>query len=282
MNACSRRLFLQAAGFSLGSLAVAEGFAAEKSPARELLKRSGCVVIAHRGDSGDAPENTVAAFRLAFASQPEMVELDYFHSADGVPVVFHDGDLDRTTNARKLLKKSKTPIESLTLAELKKLDAGSWFHSRFAGEPIPTLAEALDLIQTKSVTLIERKGGDAQTCIDLLRKKEMLGSVVIQSFDWDYLHDCRRLAPDATLVALGNKELTKAKLDTIEKIGVQGIGWDQARIGAADIQAVHDRGLKLYVYTVNDARRAAALIQQGIDGLITNHPQAVRDLLPER
>ncbi|MCL5269801.1 MAG: hypothetical protein M1457_04435 [bacterium] len=113
-------------------------------------------VIAHRGASAQAPENTLAAFRLAHEMGADWFELDCQFSRDGHLVVMHDGQLDRTTNGRG-------PVAARTLAELRRLDAGGWFDPRFAGEPVPTLGEALDFAHGRLGVYIEVKtaGGDA-------------------------------------------------------------------------------------------------------------------------
>src|SRR5438132_958560 len=147
----------------LAAFAVNPLAAAEPTPAQKLIASPRLLVIAHRGNSSVAPENTLPAFHSALDAKADLVELDYYHSADGVPVVIHDEILDRTTNAEEVLGKSKLLVGELPLVELRKLDTGSWFGDKFAGAKLPLLAEALDLIQTRSVTLIERKGGDAAT-----------------------------------------------------------------------------------------------------------------------
>ena len=199
---------------------ISRSLAAEKTAPRsaaELVARSGILVIAHRGDSKVAPENTLPAFASAVKAGADLVELDYYHSADGVPVVCHDADLDRTTDATTLWGGTKLKLTAKNLSELKQLDAGSWFGKRFAGTRIPTLAEALDTIQAGSVTLVERKGGDPATCIELLNQKKMLEQVVVQSFDWDYLAECHRLAPKLALAALGNNSRPR-----LESLGLDG------------------------------------------------------------
>src|SRR5947209_2004809 len=100
------------------------------------------LIIAHRGASGDAPENTLAAFRLAMDSAADMIELDLHQSKDGALVVCHDFKLYRTARVRKTIKQ-------LTLKELKRLDVGHWFHPRFSGETIPTLEEVLKLTENR-------------------------------------------------------------------------------------------------------------------------------------
>lgn len=173
------------------------------SAAQAKVSRPGVLVIAHRGDSRVAPENTLPAFASAVKAGADLVELDYLHSADGIPVVMHDSELDRTTNACQVFGGTKIPLARKTLAELGQLDAGSWFDARFQGTRLPRLDESLDTIQNGSMTLIERKEGDAATCVKLLEDKKLLDQVVVQAFDWNYLKDCHALAPGVVLGALG-------------------------------------------------------------------------------
>ena len=252
---------------------------AKQSAAQAKVSRPGVLVIAHRGDSKVAPENTLPAFASAVKAGADLVELDYLHSADGVPVVIHDSELDRTTNACQVFGGTKIPLASKTLAELGQLDAGSWFDARFKGTPLPRLDESLDTIQNGSMTLIERKQGDAATCVKLLEDKKLLDQVVVQAFDWDYLKDCHALAPGVVLGALGGKELTPEKLDQIAGSGATVVGWQNQHSNAESIRAIHDRGWKAWVWTVDDPKRAVELVQAGADGIITNCPAEIRRAL---
>jgi glycerophosphoryl diester phosphodiesterase len=233
------------------------------------------LVIAHRGFSARAPENTLPAFRLALQTAADLVELDYYHSADEQPVVFHDKELDRTTNAIQVLGREKIPVTSLTLQQLRRLDAGSWFDQEFQDTRIPTLAEALGVIQQKSTTLIERKHGDAATCVRLLRDKRLLHHVVVQAFDWSYLRECHRLAPELVLGALGSKPMSSEHVAEIQQSGASVVGWSEQDLSPAAIETLHQYGLKVWSYTVNDATRASELIDWGIDGIITDDPLTI-------
>ncbi|MDJ0523459.1 MAG: glycerophosphodiester phosphodiesterase family protein [Planctomycetota bacterium] len=250
-----------------------------KAPAREVVGREGVLVIAHRGASASAPENTLHAFRRALDAQADLVELDYHHSRDGEPCVFHDKTLDRTTDAVARWGGEKLPLSARTTRELRELDAGAWFAERFRGAVIPDLGAALDVIQDGSTTLIERKAGDAGTLVALLERKALLQHVVVQAFDWEFLAACRARAPHLVLGALGSRELSQARLDRIHGIGVAVVGWNHRYVDAAAVEAVHARGLKLWVYTVNDADRARELVALGVDGVITDRPAAIRTAL---
>jgi glycerophosphoryl diester phosphodiesterase len=265
----------------MGTLLAACFFSAAHSgesmpSANSKVAAPGVLIIAHRGASAIAPENTLPAFTAALEARADLVELDYLHSADGVPVVFHDKDLDRTTDARAVFGEEKIRLDSKSLAELRRLDAGRWFNPSFAGTRIPTLAEALDTIQKGSLTLIERKAGDPATCVKLLAEKGLTDQVVVQAFDWDFLAGCHRLEPRLVLGALGDEPLTAQMLDAIARSGAQVVGWRDKDTDAGTIDAIHRRGWKAWVWTVDDPARAAVLVKAGVDGIITNRPAEIR------
>lgn len=262
--------------------ALAAAAESSQSAAVKRIRRPVPLVIAHRGDSRDFPENTVPAFEAALAAKADFVELDYYHSSDGVPIVFHDKTLDRTTNAVALWGEKKIPVGSKTLEQLRTLDAGSWKNPKFAGTRIPTLSEALDVIQTGSFTLVERKSGDAETCVDMLKEKQLLDTVAVQAFDWDYIRDCHKLAPGLALGALGSKELTADRLAEIQTTGAMFIGWNHADLTPESVQAAHALGFKVWAYTVNDPADARRLLAIGVDGLISDVPALIRRVVNER
>lgn len=252
---------------------------AKPSAAADLVAAQRVLIIAHRGASAHAPENTLPSFAAALKTKCDLIELDYYHSADKVPVVFHDKNLDRTTDAPAVLGKTKLELDEVTLADLQKLDAGKWYKPEFAGTKVPTLGESLNLIQNGGMTLIERKAGDAATIVKMLDEKKLRGHVVVQAFDWKYIADCHRLAPDLVLGCLGSKELDAKKIAEAKKAGAAAIGWKEADLTAESIAAVHAAGMKCWAYTVNDRRRGKQLIDAGIDGLITDDPAYMQGLL---
>ena len=247
--------------------------------AANLIVEPRVLVIAHRGASADAPENTLPAFQQALDANSDLVELDYVHTSDGVPLVIHDGTLDRTTDAEAVFGGRDIAVDSKPLAELLKLDAGSWLDRKFAGTRLPTLEESLELIQTRSITLIERKAGDAKTCVELLERKRLVPHVVVQSFDWDYLADCHRLSPQLVLGALGGKELTPERLAAIARTGAKVVGWSEGDLDRTAVDMLHNGGYRVWAYTVDDRRRARELVELGVDGIITNTPGRMRALV---
>lgn len=262
--------------------------------AEKLLNSAKPLVIAHRGFSMIAPENTLASFEFAMAAGADLVELDYHHSKEGIPVVMHDATLDRTTDATERLGGSKIRVEARGAEEVAKLDAGSWFHPRYASEKPPLLSEALDFIQLKGVTLIERKAGDAATCVKMLRAKRLINALIVQSFDWSYLADFHRLEPSQVLGALGppsekngkklsedEKQLSTAWIDEAQRAGARAVVWNR-QVSSEAVQSAHRAGLKVWIYTINDPALAHRLLDQGVDGIITDNPALMWRTLARR
>jgi glycerophosphoryl diester phosphodiesterase len=258
------------------------------SPAEKLLNAGRPLVIGHRGYSQMAPENTLPSFKLAKNAGADMVELDYYHTKDGELIVFHDGDLDRTTDAVAKWGVKKTRIGTKTLAELKTLDAGKWFDVQFTGTRLSTLGEALDFIQDGGVTLIERKAGDAATLVKLLRDRKLVNQLVVQSFEWDFLADFHKQEAAQILGALGpsstrnGKKLTAAEkqLDAswiadAVKTGASVIGWNANNVTREAVALAHSRGLKVWIWTVDEPTEANKFLDWGVDGLISNNPAII-------
>jgi len=271
------------------SLSVIDMKAADSNaPVLNLIAAKRPLVIGHRGYCQFAPENTLPSFKLAMTAGADLVELDYHHSKDGKLVVIHDSDLDRTTDATNRWRQNHIKVASKTAAEIQSLDAGSWFDAKYVGTKIPLLAEALDTIQQGSVTLIERKHGDPAACIQLLRNKDLINKVVVQAFDWQYLHEFHQQQPDQVLGALGpptllpdgkkpsgkSKDLSAAWLDDLQSTGAKIVVWND-RVSKQSVQLAHERGLKVWVYTINDPALANRLLDIGVDGLITNNTSLI-------
>jgi glycerophosphoryl diester phosphodiesterase len=273
-------------GIQLAAAAQSFTFAADatmNSHAEKLLALQRPLVIAHRGYSHLAPENTLPAFQLAKAAGADLVELDYHHTKDGKLIVIHDATLDRTTDATNRWGGAKLRVDGKSLAELQSLAAGSWFNPPYPHTKLPTLSEALDEIQNGSVTLIERKAGDAAACVALLRERKLMNALIVQAFDWDYLSDFHQQAPEQVLGALGpprtkggktlteaEKKLTPAWVDEVKKCGARIVVWNR-EVTKEAIAYAHKIGLKVWVYTIDDPAVATELLSLGVDGLITNN-----------
>jgi glycerophosphoryl diester phosphodiesterase len=248
-----------------------------------LLKSNRPLLIAHRGYSRLAPENTLPAFRLALKAAADLVELDFHQTKDGRLVVIHDSILDRTTNARKLWRRKHIKVESITAAEIKRLDAGGWFARKYAHTRVPFLSEALAVIQKRAVALLERKSGDPVTCLEVIRNAKHLERTVVQSFDWAFLCQLHQLEPKLTLAALGPpsvlpngkkarrvfRRFTTGWLKLAQKTGAEVIVWNK-QISERAVGLTHSRGFKVWIYTIDHPKLARQLIRCGVDGLISN------------
>ena len=257
--------------------------------AAELIASRRPLVIGHRGYSEFAPENTLAAFRQALAAGVDLVELDYQQCRTGELQVIHDQTLDRTTNAVARGLGRHTSVASRTAREIRGLDAGAWFSPSFAGLQVPLLSEALSVIQQGAVALIERKSGDSAATIKVLCDRRGLGRrAVVQAFDWRFLGELHALAPALILGALGppthlvtgarpkrKSPLLDAEwLDALVPTGARVVGWSR-NVSRAGVKLAHRRGLKVWIYTVNQPRMANELLDLGVDGLITNNPAVI-------
>ena len=257
-----------------------------------LLESNGPLLIAHRGYSALAPENTLPSFQLALNAGAQLVELDYHHSRDGVPMVIHDPILDRTTNSRKRWRKRRTKVSSKTAEEIQTLDAGSWFDSTFSAAKVPTLAEALALIcGSGSAAVIEHKSGDAETLANLLRERKLINHVIVISFNWKFLRELHALLPEQILGALGPpmrlsngrrplhpRRQLSSRLKDLAKTGARIAVWNR-KISQRGIRAANKRELKVWVYTVDDGRLAQGLVRRGVQGIITNKFESIREAL---
>lgn len=246
------------------------------------------LIIGHRGYAGLAPENTISSFRLAMRTGADLVELDYHHSKDGIPMVFHDRTLDRTSNARLLWKRRRLRLAHKTIDELQQLDAGSWFEAKFSREKIPTLAEALQVIcEAGSLAVIEHKSGDAKTLVKILREGDWIDKVVVISFDWKFLHQLHELEPRLMLGALGPPARLSnghrplhvrrglvARLKDLEKTGARLAVWNHG-VSKRAVRLAARRDIGVWVYTVDHARLAHRLVRIGVKGIITNEIERV-------
>ncbi len=241
------------------------------------------VVIAHRGASGTAPENTLAAFEKGVAFGAHQIELDVHLSKDGEVIVIHDATVDRTTNGTG-------KVEELTLAELKKLDAGSWKDPAFANEKLPTLDEALKQVNGRAKVLIEFKHGDKlyegieQKVIDIVRQNQAESWIVYQSFHPKVIDKLTTLQTQVPvyLLIVGRMPLLPFYYDDAIRFGspfsrwkgkVKGINPNERFATSAFINKAHKNGFEVFVWTVNKTEDMDKLKARGVDGLITNYPE---------
>jgi glycerophosphoryl diester phosphodiesterase len=215
--------------------------------------------VAHRGFSGLAPENTLAAFRLAM-SQPfvQWIELDVHLSRDDVPVVIHDGTLKRTTNGHGRVREK-------TADELGRLDAGSWFHPSFASEGVPTLAQVLALTAGRCRLNVELKGDDAdydllaRKAVDVILSFQLEQDTVITSFKPELLLSVRNYFP-AMKVGLIVEDRHLDIVSRLKAIGATNLSIDFRYLNAELLRQTAEASIQLMAWTVNstgDLRRLA-------------------------
>lgn len=235
--------------------------------------------VAHRGASANAPENTLAAFRAAAARGADLFELDVQLTKDGKPVIIHDTTLARTTNVEKVFP-SKKPwrVRDFTLAQIRRLDAGSWYSPTYKGQRVPTLGGTLRamngsgmdlLMEVKSPSLYP--GIDKKIVAELRANPGWLGSdrVIVQSFDWSFVRDFHRSRPNIPTGLLGTP--SKNGLAAVSKYA-DYVNPSYRDVTSGYVTNVHRHGMKLFAWTVNDPATMRRIINTGADGIITNKP----------
>lgn len=238
--------------------------------------------IAHRGFSGAAPENTLAAFEKAIDAGAEMFELDVLLSRDGHVVVIHDATVDRTTDG-------EGEVGKLTLAQLRALDAGAWFSREFEGERIPTLEEALLLARGRILVNVEIKTeavgrGIVEKTLQVIERLGMRDQVVISSFDPRALERVRELDETLVTASLFNARLQKGLSpgEVMDRVGSQGFNLSKRQVHPSIVEACHALGRPVAVYTVDDPDEMKRLIALGVDAIFTNRPDRLLTLTDSR
>lgn len=227
------------------------------------------LIVGHRGASGHAPENTLAAFRKAVALGATFIETDLQLSRDARFVAIHDDSVDRTTNGQG-------KVHDQTLALLRRLDAGSWFGSEFSGERIPTLEEILEFSKKNDVVFyLELKPsgswGGEHALVGALRESGEVARVVVISFDPGVLSGLRKIEPTLMTGLLFDGQLAdplKAAVD----VGARQIVVRGDLVTPAMIVEAHKRDLQVVCWTVNHPAHIRLLMNAGIDGIMSDYP----------
>lgn len=228
-------------------------------------------VIAHRGASSSAPENTMFAQEVGRRSGADFIEDDVQLSKDGVPYLMHDTTVDRTTDGTG-------DIRTLTAAQLDGLDAGSWFSPHFAGARVPTLrAQLADLRQRGGNLLLEVKRADTRdevaSMIDVVRAENMTGRVFVQSFEPQHLRWVHELAPELPLGLL-RSTLDADPVAVAADLHLTSYNPSGAALGTRPgvVADLHEAGVAVMVWTVDSAAQWRTYDEYGVDGIITNRP----------
>lgn len=255
----------------------------ENIQTRSDLKRP--LVFAHRGFSGEFPENTMIAFRKAIDEKADLIELDVTLSEDREVVVIHDDDLDRTTKLVGSVRSFESEI-------LNDLDAGSWFSRKFRKEKIPFLKDVLVLIRNSKTDLnIEIKSTAMDSFLDgrsielkvleLVRNSNIENRIIISSFSWECLERIRSLLPNIKLGVLVGDESgnVEAAVRFAEKVGAWSVHPSTEDASEENLKRIAEKNFLSVVYTVNKIEDMKRYLGRGADGLFTNFPKDMRKLL---
>ena len=229
-------------------------------------------LIAHRGASGHAPENTEAAFKLALEMGASAVELDVHQTKDGELVVIHDENLKRTGRRKGLIGK-------LTFNELLKVDAGSWFSPKFKREGLPTLEEIFDLCEGRAEVHVEIKQGSRlypgieQRVVEIIRRREAHAWTVVSSFDHAALYAVRSIDNKVRLGYLLGWTRMRVAFDEMRDMKAESLNLSMRQVDAKKVKECHKRGHKVLVYTVNAQKDVDRLAKIGVDGVFSNFPE---------
>ena len=230
-------------------------------------------IIAHRGFSAIAPENTVAAFAAALASDASSVEFDLQLSAEGIPIIFHDRNLERITGVPGI-------INEKSLDEIEQLDAGKWFNEKFVGEKIPTLSEALKILKSVDKFLYfdikpyhDWTESSIEMLIQLLNQEEILEKCIITSFNETFLGRCQNLFPQINLgyFLVNNSDF----LQQIEKAknaenAVLSTYYKVLFTDPSIVEKSRNQGIDIVAWTVDDREDFEKLVKMGVKRIITN------------
>lgn len=237
----------------------------------------GIVVVGHRGTVKFAPENTVAAFEKAIKLGADLIEIDVRETKDGQLVILHDASVDRTTNGSGL-------VARMTLAEIKALDAGSWFDPKFAGEKIPTLEEALEAMKGKVLPDLDFKAGTPAKLVATVRKFGLLGKVTLYCGSWPLLHKTLALTHEFRIrptVPFGEAGLGQL----LDEFRPPIVNMDWKEFSEPLVRDVHLLGAEAFVNTLgpNDTRFGMIkTIEAGADYMQSDHLDVLVPLLRSR
>lgn len=244
------------------------------------------MIVAHRGASFDAPENTLAAFREAWKQGADAIEADFYLTQDGRIVCFHDKTTSRTTGGAANLT-----VSSATWEQLRALDVGAWKNKRFAGERIPTIEEVLAVVPRDGIIFVELKSGPeivAPLQKSLENSQLRPEQVVIICFNEEVIKACRKRMPQFKANWLTSYKQNKQTgqwspsqaevLETLQGSGATGFGTAaKDEVVTAELtKAVRDAGIEPHVWTVNDPEQARHYAALGFQSITTDKPAVIR------
>jgi len=241
-------------------------------------------VIAHRGISAKAPENTLAAFSLATKSNGiDMVELDVRLSSDDQVIVLHDRTLQRTSTGNGAAR-------NYSYAEITQFNAGSWFHPSFSRERIPTLRSVLELVRGKRWVNIElksdflhkeRRGVLEEKILQVVRECGMLQHVMFSSFDHHLITNLKRINAGSTTGVLYNlyRDFGRMPSKLAGRAGASVFVCAKQELRKGMTQDAHDNGIAVYVYTLNSVQDVQKMLDFGVDGILSDNADDIVTLV---
>lgn len=277
----------------IGAAVYLLGDASKRDQQSALLDEDAFVLIAHRGASVIAPEHTLASYQMAIDMDADFIEIDLQMTRDGVLIAFHDDTVDRTTNG-------SGEVTEMDLADLKGLDAGSWFNAEkpdrakdeYAGIGVPTLEEVFTAFGDRTNYYIETKQPDKndgmeEELLELLDQYGLLeaslpkGKVIIQSFSTDSLKTIHELDDDIPLIQLIDsveQEIPSPETFESYKEYAAGIGVSYRDVDEVYIAAAKEAGLLVHLFVVDELAEGEELKSWGANGIFTNDLEAVGSL----
>ena len=251
---------------------------------------SGPLIIGHRGASAHAPENTHAAFALAFRDGADGIEFDVRLARDGVPYVFHDATLERTAGVSE-------PADIHSSESLSQMLVGFWFYKRFRTsefftfERIPTLAQVFERYGSHTLYAemkcedASRQPALARALVKLIHKHDLASRVIVKSFALDSLREVKRLAPEVRTAALFGRSWPRPLLPSAriiaeaEACGADEISLHRSLLREATVKAAQSRGFEVLVWTVNSPASLRRAIKLNLRAVFTDYPGRMRAAL---
>lgn len=246
-----------------------------------------CKVISHRGANLEAPQNTIPAFEKSLEIGVDGFETDIHLSADGVPVVCHNYTIDETSDG-------KGAVKEMTLEQLRSYDFGSWFHDKFKGTKLPTLEEFLTLCETADIEImnIEIKpplDGNmeiVEKTISAVKEHGLFGKLLISSFSHEVLVECKKIDPACKTGFLYSpdrkifyKKMIFNYVEFAKEIKADYLHPHYFAVTKRYVKKLHEAGVGINVWTVDKPDIAQKMLECGVDGIITNNPGMVNDLI---
>ncbi len=241
----------------------------------QTSQRSGhlpCEIIAHRGSSAIAPENTMAAVKQAIADGADRIELDVQQLADGTLVIFHDAVLMRVAGIEE-------EIGNLSWSEVRSMDVGQWFSPQFKGETIPLLVDVLEATAGKIALNLELKSNGYETDLapqvaQTIQDFGLQDACIITSFQKRWIQHLKDTFPDLNLGIISTRPVPPEELQ-----GLQACSLQADALTPPHLKTHQSHGLKTWIWTVDDGAIAQYWLNHGINGIITNHPAKLRQAL---